>query len=451
MKKIKIVAMFVPVFALMVAALACRAPISVEEQVQMTVEAITAGETGAEQEAAEPAVQEVEATQEPAEEAAPPADATPTPTVSHQMFPSGPGNLDSWMTDRSSEALAGERRANADNFDTYRLERPFTTQAMDYQAYLDIVRAELSASSPWIYVTIFLEGSPPADVEAAYGAEFDLDLDGRGDWMIAGLVPPGSDWTTDNVRACRDTNNDVGGPTPVLTDPPNSARDGYDDCVFENGYGISPDEAWIRRDPSNSDRVQLAIKHSLIGNDNELQWGAWADEGVKDPSLMDYNDAFTLADAGSPASESQFYPLKMLASVDNTCFWTFDFDPTENYPRMCPLPATPTPTPTPPPPGTIRGFVWVDFNLDGSKATGEPYLSGATVRLGSGSCMSTGVASATTNASGLFEFSGLTAGRYCLSVGSVSGHTATTATQLNIDLDPGDTAERRFGFIYIIE
>jgi hypothetical protein len=464
LKKIKVFAIFIPVLVLMVAALACNLPVSVEkpvemtveamtgEQVEMTVEAMTGEQTGEESESEEPAGEGAGETQTPDEEEAPPPDAIPSPTVSHQIYPSNPGNLDSWMTDRSSETLASERRAIGDNFDTHQLERPFTSQTMDYQAYLDIVRGELRASSPWIYITIFLEGSPPSDVEVAYGVEFDLDLDGRGDWFITGLVPSGSDWTTDNMRACRDTNNDVGGPTPVRSDPPHSARDGYDDCVFENGYGISPDEAWIRRDPGTSDRIQLALKHSLIGNDTELQWGPWADAGFKDPSLMDYNDALTLPDAGSPASESQYYPLNMLASVDNTCFWTFDFTPTQNYPRMCPLPPTPTPAPTPSPtpqPGRVSGFVWDDADQDDYKSGSEPYLAGVEVTLGSGPCLSPVIATRTTGSSGTFDFSGLQPGRYCLIAKQPDKYASTTPSLIEVYLSPGGHQQFRFGFVYI--
>ncbi|MFA9405969.1 MAG: hypothetical protein ACERKX_09165 [Anaerolineales bacterium] len=341
-----------PLIVMTIAALACGLPkLSSQEDfeiaVQQTIdaggdseiEAAVAPDEG-EGEPEEVAVQP-SATEEPVEEP------TPTPTVAHQVYPSNPGGADSWVSDRSSAALASERRAIGDNFDHYLLERPFTSQVMDYQDYLDITRGELYASIPWVYITIFLEGSPPSDFQAQYGVEVDQDLDGRGDWFIVGQVPAGSDWTTDHVLACRDTNNDVGGPRPILSDAPNTSRDGYDDCVFDNGYGIGPDEAWIRRDPSHADRIQLAFKHSLIGSDNEFLWGPWADEGVRDPSMMDYNDSFLVTDAGSPASNSTNYPLNQLASVDNTCRWTYDFTPLDNYPGMCPLPATPTPTPGP--------------------------------------------------------------------------------------------------------
>jgi hypothetical protein len=196
-----------------------------------------------------------------------------------------------------------------------------------------------------VRITDILEGAPPTDSQATYGVEIDLDLDGRGDWLITGLVPPSSDWTTDGVRAYQDSNNDVGGATPLLSEAPDPNRDGYDDLVFDLGYGADPDAAWIRRDPSNSERVQLAFKHSLIGSDSEFLWGGWADEGVQEAAWFDYHDHFTFEEAGSPLSNSSQYPLLALSLVDNTCRWGFGFQPTGTEPGVCHIAATPTPEP----------------------------------------------------------------------------------------------------------
>ncbi len=162
----------------------------------------------------------------PATEAVAPTEvpAVPTPTVVHVAFPAGPGGTDSFMTDRSSAALAGERRAIADNFDTLQIERPFTANVMDYEGYLDITRGELSVGSPWIYVTIFLEGTPPAGSTAVYGVEVDIDIDGRGDYLIVGVAPASTEWTTNGVRILRDTNNDVGATHPIKADPPSGGK-----------------------------------------------------------------------------------------------------------------------------------------------------------------------------------------------------------------------------------
>ncbi len=396
-----------PIVVLSISALACSLPgntaaTQTMEALATIVEAnLPSGEATKAPDTASPA----EATQPPSEAT---EEALPTPTVAHQIQPSSPGSVSSFMTDRSSAALASERRANADIFDVNLLERPFTTQVMDYQEYLDITRAELSMGPPWVYVTIFLEGPPPTGSEAAYGVEVDLDIDGHGDWLILADAPPDSVWTTDGVRACRDANGDVGGPTPMISDSPHSARDGYEDCVFDSGYGIGPDEAWIRRDPGHADRIQIAFLYSLIGNDGEFMWGAWSDESIKDPDWFDYHDHFTLIEAGSPASESSQYPVKAMASMDNTCRWGYGFIPTGSEPGVCYIPPTPTPLPQ----GSISGYVYAGY----SSSVSSERLQNVTVTLGQGSCSSSGYKSTTTNSEGYYSFTQLPPGTYCVTV-----------------------------------
>jgi hypothetical protein len=291
-----------------------------------------------------------EATPVPA--TAEPATATPVPTIVHALIPGGPGAVDSYVTDRSSAALASQRRTIADYFDLSQFERPLTAQVMDYQPYLDITRAELSAVEPWIYVTIYLEGQPPAEGQASYAVEIDLNLDGRGEWLITAALPLTTTWTTEGVRAYRDANHDVGGPNPLRADPAPQPTDGYESLVFDQGLGPDPDAAWARISPSNPAHIQLAFKHALIAMDTELLWGAWADGGPQSPAWFDYNDHFSIDEAGSPIQGNTHYPLQALASVDNTCRWGYDFTPTGDEPGVCQIPPTPTPVPTPTSPPT---------------------------------------------------------------------------------------------------
>jgi hypothetical protein len=336
----------------------------------------------------------------------------PTPTVAHTTYPGQPGSS-VWLAEASSEAYAPEGRSVADAFYKMQLERPFTSQAMQYQNYLDIYRAELSVTAPFVYVTIFLEGSPPAAVNAHYGIEIDADQDGRGDWLIYGLTPPGSDWTVAGVRVYQDTNNDVGGPVPLEADGALTTLNGYDQVLFNQGYDTTdPDMAWIRRDPSNADRIQLAFKYSVIGSANTFLWGVWADEGPIEPAWFDYNDHYTTAQAGSPLSNSPDYPLNELASVDNTCRWSYGFTPVGDEPGICAVPATPTPVP----PGNLRGLVFIDETFNGVHDSGESGFGGLTVTLGSGACSSSGLASTTTELNGHYEFNNLTPGTYCVTV-----------------------------------
>jgi hypothetical protein len=343
----------------------------------------------------------------PAAEVAVPTEtpAVPTPTVAHVAFPASPGGTDSFMTDRSSAALAGERRAIADNLDTLQIERPFTANAMDYEGYLDITRGELSVGSPWIYVTIFLEGTPPAGSTAVYGVEVDIDIDGRGDYLIVGAAPASTEWTTNGVRILRDTNNDVGGTNPIKADPP-SGGNGYDELVFDQGQGTDPDAAWIRLDPAGSTKVQVAFKYAAIGSPDDWTWGVWADEGVNKPEYFDYNDHFTATEAGSPTTGSSYYPVKAVAAVDNSCRWAVGFTPDGTEPGICYVPPTPTPVPS----GSIAGRV---TNLGGG-------FTGGTVMLGQGSCSASGYKTASLSSDGYYSFTALPAGTYCVTVDTSS-------------------------------
>ena len=286
------------------------------------------------------------ATGEPATLAVVTPESTATTVVVHIVTPGDPPLAARYMTDRSSAVLAGERRSIADDFNSGLFERPYTSQVMDYKGYLDLTRSEIAAGGPWLYVTLFLEGSPSVVDPASYGVEIDLDLDGRGDWMIVGAAPAGPTWTTDGVRVYQDTNNDVGAQTPVRSDPPGGGGNAYDLTVFDQGGGADPDAAWIRISPFNTNQIQIAFKHGLIGSDNQLHWWGWAFADPQ-PGWQDYQDHFTLQQAGSPLIENAQYPVKDLALIDSTCRWGYDFNPVGNEPGVCPVPPTPTKTPVP--------------------------------------------------------------------------------------------------------
>ncbi len=426
-----------PLLLLLLAGLACNfgsgaQGISVDEAVRLTLAVKEPAGT------APPAVIAVAATTAPPTEPAPTATFTtapPTPTVVHMTIPGSPGGVNSFMTDRSSAALAAERRSIGDNFDINLFERPFTATTMDYQGYLDINRAELSAASPWLYVTLFLEQAPPAGTAAWYAAEVDTDLDGRGDYLVVGQGPSRTDWTADGVQVFYDSNNDVGGANPIAADPPPQTGNGYDQKIFDQGQGTDPDMAWIRISPSNPTRVQLAFKYAAVGAPDKFLWGAIADEGVKHPDWLDYNDHFTPADAGSPTSGSSLYPVKALASIDNTCRWAYGFVPTGTEPGICPVP----PTPTPKPDGSIAGVAYADYSHIGTRDPGEPGIGNLTVTLGAGACPSSGLASTTTAGNGSYFFGGLSAGTYCVRVHPVNcSWIAVTTDPITVNLNAGE-------------
>ena len=292
-------------------------------------------------------INEPPATEAPA--GPPPAEAAPTTEaepVVHVRWPEEPPLSQLRIIDRSSAASAEDRTTGGESWNLDIYERPFTAEAMDYRPDLDLIQADLIRGAPWLYVTVWLEGEPPADSAAWYGIEIDLNVDGRGDWLIVGQTPPSTEWTTDGVRACTDSDGDVGGPRPILSDAPLADLNGYETCVFESGEGVDPDAAWIRRNPADPQRIQLAFLHSLIETDEYFLWAAWADEGAAEPGWMDYNDHFTLAEAGSPTQSHADYPLKALALVDSTCRWGFGFTPNGTEPGVCYVPPTgPSSTP----------------------------------------------------------------------------------------------------------
>jgi hypothetical protein len=75
--------------------------------------------------------------------------------------------------------------------------------------------------------------------------------------------------------------------------------------------------------------------------------GVIADAGWRDPKKLDYVDRLPLAEAGSPVRDNEYYPLKQLFLVDNTCREPFGFEPTRYEPQVCPVPVPPTKTPGP--------------------------------------------------------------------------------------------------------
>jgi len=413
------------IIAILALALACDLPQNQGALETAVAQTLEAGFT--EQAAAPTATDAITAT---AEATAEPT-AEPSPTVVHLMVPSGPAGVDRFLTDASSLAYANQAQAPGDDFTTNRLERPFTSGQMTYRPHLDLKRAELDVIEPWVYLTLFLEGPvQPAD-GAFYGVELDLDGNGEGEWLIFGQAPASTEWTTDGVRASQDANDDVGGQEPGVPEPPTGLTDGYENLVFDSGQGSDPDAAWIRQAPAGSSQVQIAFKTSLVGS-VEFLWGAWTDQGPRDPALFDYHDHLTPQQAGSPHPTHSNYPLNQLHSVDNTCLDALDFATTGSEPRLCVIP------------GSIAGVVWRDRCLTTGGDGGEPLVLGegcigtpptdwsadgiyepswepgfpnVVVDLGAGSCPATGLSTATTDSAGRYAFNNLSAGTYCVSVG----------------------------------
>jgi hypothetical protein len=345
-----------------------------------------------------------------------------TVPIVHTLLPGElPAAWLSEITDRDSSAYAPEHRTNGgENFNGNLYERPFNANSMDiYFPDLDITQARLFRDSQWVFVSLNLVGqNPSGGLLGNYGVELDLNVDGRGEVLVM-AARPGASWSTDGVRAWQDDNHDVGAAQPIQTDGPVNG-DGYETLVFDQGNGTDPDLAWARISPTDPTIVQIAFKQALINDDDSFTWGAWSmNDGMLNPAWFDYNDHFTATDAGSPLIEStQYYPLKALAEVDNTCRWVVGFTPTGSEPGICPVPVPPTTVPNNPGPGsgTITGKVFRN-PTNGGEALGPASmpLSGVTVQARAGGCASPGsvVASASTNASGNYSLS-VPGGTYCV-------------------------------------
>ena len=173
------------------------------------------------------------------------ATATSTPTIVHLTNPAEPPNLyESWIIDRDSSSTAPQRAANGgENFDQNLYERPFNAITMDiYYPDLDIKKARLDLGGIWVYVEIEMANvRQSGGMNGSYGIELDLDVDGRGDWLILASQPQAT-WSTEGVRVWQDTNNDIGNDFPVSSDPPQSGN-GYDQLYFDQGYNPDADIA----------------------------------------------------------------------------------------------------------------------------------------------------------------------------------------------------------------
>lgn len=362
-----------------------------------------------------------------------------TLTVVHVMLPGDPAGTTRYITDPVTKDYAPEMRSpsGSDLYQNNRYERPYSAGVMYYLPDVDITRAEMKIAAPWIYITILPVGARAEGIgQTMYGVEIDRNLDGRGNFLIWGASPAGTTWTTDGVQVWQDTNNDVGGPAPQLSDAPFLSGNGYDQNLFDGGQGSDPDLAWIRQ--AGGGKVQLAFKYSLLSGATKFLWNAIADSGVRNPAWFDYNDRFTQAEAGSPlTAQGDLYPLKAISAVDSTCRDAYGFTPTGSEPNLCIIN------------GSISGkAAWdIDHNnaLDANELT-VAVIAGDPLTLGQGACPSTGYRTAITNSSGIYAFSDLPAGTYCVSYShSPAPGFYATPNPVTITLLPGENKYVNFG------
>ena len=259
---------------------------------------------------------------------------TPTPEPIHVMLPGAPIYVHTSVRDLVTVDLAKDKTALDDNYAWSRFERPYTARKMVYRDYLDIYRVDLRVTDPWVYFTFVLIGKLPNEGDIRYSIELDLDHEGSGEFLVMAKIPPDIKWTTDGVWVLEDEDGDIGGLFPLYMEKPGEKQNGYEREILANGQGEDRDLAWVRRDPDNRNQLQIAIKDSLIGTRGFL-WSAWADEGLRDPSLFDINDHFTFEEAGSPNKDNYRYPVKKVALIDSTCRSWYGYIPSGTEPGLC--------------------------------------------------------------------------------------------------------------------
>ncbi len=298
-----------------------------------------------------PAVIEEPPTPEVAEPTLPPPtsepeSASPPTPIIHSMIPisSLPSDKPQVMYDQDSIRSADRREAyGGDEFLLGKFERPFA-QDMKYIPYIDIIEANMvrNKDDEFVYTIIRLQEDPSLSTDGllGYGIEIDEDLDGSGDFLIWTKLPMSTDWSVEGVSVWKDANADVGYLKPMFSEGP-VTQDGYEVNIFDAGSGQDSDLAWSRISPKDPQKIEIAFKRSVLEVSPYFLWGAWAALGPDQFDRFDHNDFFTYEQAGSPTkSQKDYYPLKELFALDNTCRSASGFTPKGNEPGVCP-PAIP--------------------------------------------------------------------------------------------------------------
>lgn len=247
------------------------------------------------------------------------------------------GDFDSSISAANQEAAGGDRHTFG------KVERSFNANSMDiYFENLDIVDTYVFQDDTWIYGQIFLKGSDSDNINISkYAMELDLDIDGRGDYLIVAALditsdPSTTDWTVEGVSIFWDQNKDVGDKTAMYTDENAKDGDGFEVEVFNSGHGDDPDSGWVRVTGGSEPKVEIAVKRSLLGNPDKYLIGMWAGTTLLDPVLFDINDHFTHEEAGAADRGLPFfYPINFVYELDNACRMAVGFAPTGNEPGLC--------------------------------------------------------------------------------------------------------------------
>lgn len=225
--------------------------------------------------------------------------------------------------------------SGGDRFTYGQFERPFNAQTMDeYYPALDIVDTLVKQDQTWIFGVMQLSGLDQ-NGHGKYALEFDVDRDGRGDYLVVVLKPVSTDWAMVGVQIFSDENNDVGDASPLFTDE-GAFDDGFEALIFDGELGDDSESAFVRISPDSPNVIEFAVKQSVLGSPSSFMVNMWAGTSLLDPALFDLNDAFTHEQAGAanPGFEL-FYPIKAVSEIDNSCRLAVGFQPSGNEPGLC--------------------------------------------------------------------------------------------------------------------
>ncbi len=286
------------------------------------------------------------ATQPPATELVTVVDtAVPPPTenpIQHQVFPVNlPENRSGHAGDYDSSKTANLKKSNGgDRFTFEQFERPFNANTMDvYYPNLDIIDTFVFQDDTWLYGTIQVVDRSAANVSPyRFAMQLDTEADGKGEFLVLASNPSSADWTVEGVQVFHDANSDVRNLTAMFTDENAATGDGFEKLIFDQGKGDDPDIAWVRVSPQNANIVELAIKRSVLDNTFIYMVNMWTGHGTLDPALFDFSDHFTHEQAGAADPElPNFYPIKAVYELDNSCRMAVGFQPNGSEPGLCPV------------------------------------------------------------------------------------------------------------------
>ena len=258
--------------------------------------------------------------------------------IQHKVLPVDfPAERTNEASDYDSSSTAAKKIVTSgDRFTFGWFERPFNANTMDvYFPNLDIVDALIHQDETWTFGSILMKGTDSNNaLTGKYALEFDLDRDGRGNWLIIVSNPTSTEWSVNGVQIYQDANKDIGDVTPMIADG-GATGDGFETLFFDQGNGDDPDSAWVRISPNDPNTVEIAVKRSVIGSPERYLVGMWAGSSL-DPAIFDINDHFTHEQAGAADLGFElFYPIKEVSEIDNTCRMAMGFEPTGEEPGGC--------------------------------------------------------------------------------------------------------------------